>query len=98
MGSFFSSGPETDDAQDEGREMVAYRPAFRKGFVQANAWQATFGLSHDIPGLARKMGGEDSLAVRLDEAFWKSAAADFLFSYVSYANQPGCSSAHVFPT
>lgn len=71
-------------------------PLSEKGFVQANAWQATFGLSHDIPGLARKMGGEDSLAVRLDEAFRKSAAADFLFSYVSYANQPGCSSAHVF--
>lgn len=42
------------------------------------------------------MGGKDSLAVRLDEAFRKSAADDFLFSYVSYANQPGCSSAHVF--
>ena len=67
-----------------------------KGFVQANAWQATFGLSHDIQGLARMMGGKDSLAVRLDEAFRKSAADDFLFSYVSYANQPGCSSAHVF--
>ena len=71
-------------------------PLSEKGFVQANAWQATFGLSHDIQGLARMMGGKDSLAVRLDEAFRKSAADDFLFSYVSYANQPGCSSAHVF--
>ena len=44
-------------------------PLSEKGFVQANAWQATFGLSHDIQGLARMMGGKDSLAVRLDEAF-----------------------------
>ena len=29
-------------------------------------------------------------------AFEKSAASDFLFGYVSYANQPGCSNAHVF--
>lgn len=27
-------------------------PLSEKGFVQANAWQATFGLSHDIQGLA----------------------------------------------
>lgn len=33
-------------------------PLSEKGFVQANAWQATFGLSHDIQGLARMMGGK----------------------------------------
>lgn len=71
-------------------------PLSENGFVQANAWQATFGLSHDIQGLAHAMGGEDSLVVRLDNAFQKSAEVDFLFSYVSYANQPGCSNAHVF--
>lgn len=31
----------------------------RAWFVQANAWQATFGLSHDIETLARLMGGND---------------------------------------
>lgn len=77
-------------------EWLHLNPLSEDGFVQANAWQATFGLSHDIPGLARMMGGNDSLAVRLDGAFRKSASKDFLFSYVSYANQPGCSAAHVF--
>lgn len=66
------------------------------GFVQATAWQATFGLSHDIKGLAREMGGTDSLAQKLNYAFEQSAGRNFLSSYVSYANQPGCSNAHVF--
>ncbi len=66
------------------------------GFVQANGWQATFGLSHDIPRLADMMGGADSLAAKLNQAFEHSRDARFLSAYVSYANQPGCSNAHVF--
>ena len=70
------------------------------GYVEANAWQATFGLSHDIPGLASKMGGNDTLCAMLNDAFEKATATDFVFGYgggyVSYANQPGCSNAHVF--
>lgn len=70
------------------------------GYVEANAWQATFGLSHDIPGLAKQMGGNDSLCSKLNHAFEQAASTDFVFGYgggyVSYANQPGCSNAHVF--
>ncbi|WP_422799257.1 GH92 family glycosyl hydrolase [Sphingobacterium sp. Mn56C] len=70
------------------------------GFVEANGWQATFGLSHDIPTLAKLMGGNAVLTGMLDSAFQKSAAMDFVYGYnqgyVSYANQPGCSNAHVF--
>ena len=76
-------------------EWVHLDPLSERGFVQANAWQATFGLSHDIETLARLMGGNDSLATQLNYVFEMSKNARFLSSYVSYANQPGCSNAHV---
>jgi len=70
------------------------------GWVEANAWQGTFGLSHDIKGLAELMGGPVSLSKKLNLAFEQSVASDFVYTYgggyVSYANQPGCSNAHVF--
>lgn len=70
------------------------------GFEEANSWQTTFGLSHDIPGLAEAMGGNDTLCRMLNLAFEKSVDGDFVAGYgsgyVSYANQPGLSSAHVF--
>jgi predicted alpha-1,2-mannosidase len=70
------------------------------GWVEANAWQGTWSLSHAIPELAALMGGNDTLCGKLNEAFEKSDKDDFVFGYgngfVSYANQPGCSNAHVF--
>ncbi|GAH02688.1 unnamed protein product, partial [marine sediment metagenome] len=32
-------------------------PLSGEGWVEANAWQASFSVSHDIPGLAKLMGG-----------------------------------------
>ena len=70
------------------------------GYVEANAWQATWSVSHDIAGLAELMGGSDELCEKLNYAFEKAEPDDFVFGYssgyVSYANQPGCSNAHVF--
>lgn len=70
------------------------------GFEEANAWQATFGLSHDLPRLAALMGGEDSLCQKLNHAFEQSQRDDFMSGYgngyVNYGNQPGLSNAHVF--
>lgn len=76
-------------------------PLRGEGYVQANAWQATFGLSHEIEKLVQLMGGNDSLTAKLNYAFEQTAATDFVHrgyggTYVSYANQPGCSNAHVF--
>ena len=75
-------------------------PFSGKGFVEANAWQATWGVSHDIPGLAKLMGGNTELCQKLNEAFEQSKKDNFVYGYkwgyVSYANQPGCSNAHVF--
>ena len=46
------------------------------------------------------MGGKDALCTKLNEAFERSKEDDFVYGYrdgyVSYANQPGCSNAHVF--
>ncbi len=75
-------------------------PLSMDGFVEANAWQATFGVSHDIEGLASLMGGNDTLCLMLNSAFKHEEQNDFTHSYgqgyISYANQPGCSNAHVF--
>jgi putative alpha-1,2-mannosidase len=68
--------------------------------VEANDWQGTFGVAHDIPGLSKLMGGDAKLAGMLNHAFEEETGSDFVFAYgkgkVSYANQPGCSNAHVF--
>ena len=75
-------------------------PLSNQGWIEANAWQATWSISHDIKGLGELMGGANKLCARLDHAFRKSVKDDFVFGYgsgyVSYANQPGCSNAHVF--
>jgi len=69
-------------------------------WVEANDWQGSFGVSHDIPGLAALMGGAEKLADMLNSAFEEEAGAHFVYTYgagkISYANQPGCSNAHVF--
>ena len=75
-------------------------PLSGAGWVEANAWQATWSVSHDIVGLSKLMGGNDMLSDKLNFAFEKAEPTDFVYGYgngyVSYANQPGCSNAHVF--
>ncbi len=75
-------------------------PLSGHGWVEANAWQATWSLSHDLQALATMMGGPDECSEKLNYAFEQAAENDFVFGYgngyVSYANQPGCSNAHVF--
>jgi predicted alpha-1,2-mannosidase len=75
-------------------------PLSGEGWVEANSWQATWSVSHDIKSLAVLLGGSDMLCNKLNFAFEQAEPTDFVFSYgsgyVSYANQPGCSNAHVF--
>ncbi len=84
----------------ENGEWSHNNPLSGDGYIEANAWQATFGISHDIPKLAKLMGGGDELCKMLNHAFEEAASSDFVYGYgggyVSYANQPGCSNAHVF--
>lgn len=75
-------------------------PLDGKGWVEANSWQGTWSVSHDLRHLSCMMGGDDELCAKLNHAFEQAAPQDFIFGYgsgyVSYANQPGCSNAHVF--
>lgn len=86
--------------KDSGGQFTHSNPLSGRGWVEANAWQATWGVSHDIPGLSALMGGNDTLCAKLNYAFEQAAPQDFVFAYndgyVSYANQPGLSNAHVF--
>lgn len=76
-------------------------PLNGKGWVEANAWQATWSLSFDLPKLVELMGGGDAFCEKLNYAFEQARPFDFVYEYgsggyVSYANQPGCSNAHLF--
>jgi len=86
--------------KDDKGEWLHTDPLSGRGWVEANSWQATWSVSHDIPALAALMGGNETLCSMLDSAFIKQAPKDFLAGYgagyISYANQPGCSDAHVF--
>lgn len=86
--------------KDSAGRFIHNDPLSGAGWIEANAWQATWGVSHDIPGLAALMGSNDTLCSKLNYAFEKAAPQDFVFAYndgyISYANQPGLSDAHVF--
>ncbi|MBT1697595.1 GH92 family glycosyl hydrolase [Fulvivirgaceae bacterium PWU4] len=86
--------------KDEKGRFMHDDPLSGHGWVEANAWQGTWSVSHDIAGLSKLMGGNDTLCSKLNYAFEKAEPSDFVFAYtsgyVSYANQPGCSNAHVF--
>lgn len=86
--------------KDENGEWLHDDPLSGQGWIEANAWQGTWSISHDIPTLANLIGGNEKLAEKLNYSFEQAADDDFVFGYssgyVSYANQPGCSNAHVF--
>lgn len=86
--------------KDKEGKFIHKDPLNGSGWVESNAWQATWGISYDIPGLAKLMGGNSVLCEKLNYAFEKAQASDFVYDYshgyISYANQPGCSDAHVF--
>jgi predicted alpha-1,2-mannosidase len=75
-------------------------PLSGQGWVEANAWQATWFTSHDVYKLVQLMGGSDAYCAKLNSGFEQAAPQSFVFGYsggtVSYANQPGCSNAHLF--
>ncbi|EAQ99987.1 GH92 family glycosyl hydrolase [Maribacter sp. HTCC2170] len=61
------------------------------GFIEGNAWQYTFMVTHDVKGLIRLMGGQKNFAQRLQDVFDKNQfdmanepdiAYPYLFNYV----------------
>ncbi|WP_291871436.1 GH92 family glycosyl hydrolase [Maribacter sp.] len=82
---------------DDGSWLTPYNPEsganFEKnlGFIEGNAWQYTFMVSHDIKGLMKLMGGSKPFTKRLEDVFDKDQfdmanepdiAYPFLFNYV----------------
>lgn len=86
--------------KDKSGKFIHDNPLSGEGWIEANAWQGTWGVSHAIPKLVAMMGGNDVFCEKLNYAFEQSVENDFVFGYsdgyISYANQPGCSNAHVF--
>lgn len=86
--------------KDRDGKFTHENPLSPEGFVEANAWQATFGISHGIKELASMMGGNEEFCKMLNSAFEHETENNFTHGYgngyISYANQPGCSNAHVF--
>jgi len=86
--------------KDRNGRFIHKDPLSNVGWVESNSWQASWGVSHDIYRLIELMGGEENFCKKLNYAFSQSEKDDFVYSYsngyISYANQPGCSDAHVF--
>ncbi len=82
---------------DDGSWLSPYNPEkganFEKnlGFIEGNAWQYTFMVSHDVKGLIKLMGGGKNFANRLQDVFDRGQfdmanepdiAYPYLFNYV----------------
>ncbi len=83
---------------------------YNNGFVESNAAQATWFVPHDYDGLAKLMGGKDSLIMRLNSAFEEASILGFTSGKshdketqkklsripINYGNQPSMQTAFIF--
>jgi predicted alpha-1,2-mannosidase len=53
----------------DGTWVEPFDPAAPDGFTEANSWQYTWSVQHDVCGLVAAMGGDKAFAARLDEFF-----------------------------
>lgn len=82
---------------EDGSWLTPYNPEYganfveNVGFIEGNAWQYTFMVSHDTKGLIELMGGDDAFANQLENVFSKNQfdmanepdiGYPFLFKYV----------------
>ena len=51
------------------------------GWVEANSWQATWSLSHELPKFVKMMGGADKFCEKLNFAFEQAKDLDFVYAY-----------------
>ena len=86
----------------DGSWLEPFDPFDKKGWVEANAWQATWYVPHDVQGLINLMGGREKFIEKLNFAFEKAARHNFVSShgkyadYLNYGNQPATQVAHLF--
>jgi len=74
-------------------------------YIEGNAWQWLWFVPHDVPGLAKLMGGEDKLAAKLDALFsadstieGENASADItgLIGQYAHGNEPSHHITHMY--
>ena len=65
-----------------------------KDYVEGNAWQYTWFVPHDVPGLIGLLG-RDEFNRRLNEGFTLSRP-NFVSQYVNHSNQPNMQAAYLF--
>lgn len=58
----------------------AYYP---EDYCEANAWQYSFFVPHDVPGMIEMMGGEQQVSARLDAMFSTDQAVDEFPEWIS---------------
>ncbi|MEP2023732.1 glycoside hydrolase family 92 protein, partial [Reichenbachiella sp.] len=82
----------------------------RVGFVEANSAQATWFVPHDLPGLAKLMGGQEQAVEKLNNQFVTASELGFTAGTshdleehpeyrkipINYGNQPSIQTAFVF--
>lgn len=85
-----------------GEWVSPFDPFNTPGFVEGNAWQYTWFVPHDVPGLVDAMG-RDRFVARLNEAFEQSARSRFSapsamhnLTPINHGNQPSMQVAWLF--
>jgi predicted alpha-1,2-mannosidase len=90
-----------------GRWMEGFSPFSGRHFIEGNAWQYTWYVPHDVPGLVAAMG-QDLFNQRLEEGFEKSvpfrfaahafdrAQDDVVERYVNHGNEANMQAAFLF--
>ena len=83
---------------------------YENGFVEANGAQATWFVPHDLPGLAKLMGGNDAASEKLVNSFSEAEKLGFTSGSahskelhpeyrripINYGNQPSIQTAFIF--
>jgi predicted alpha-1,2-mannosidase len=86
----------------DGSWITPFDPADRTGFVESNAYQATWYVPHDVAGLIELMGGSNVFNNKLNIAFEQAEPHRFVSShgeyddYLNYGNQPATQVGHLF--
>lgn len=85
-----------------GKWMDNFSPMMTNGFSEANAWNYSFFVPHDVRGLVNLIGKEE-FNQRLNDGFEKSKDADFNANfnvtgdyYINHGNQPIMQAAYLF--
>jgi predicted alpha-1,2-mannosidase len=73
--------------------------AFEGAYTEASAWQYSWFVPHDVPGLAALFGSAQAMVAKLDELFARTADS-FVFHvpgpYYYHGNEPSIQAAYMF--